>query len=317
MRQARSILILAGPTASGKSAFALDTARALNGTIINADSMQVYRELRLLSARPSPADEALIPHKLYGVMSAADPCSVGRWLDLAVREIDAAFAEGRLPVLVGGTGLYLKALLKGLSFIPDIPAEIRAEVRMLYDRLGGEAFRGALAKIDPRGAERILPGDRQRLIRAFEVARATGRTLAAWQAETAGSPLNGIDRRAVVLVAPPRAALYAAIEARFEGMLEAGALAEVRALAALGLSADLPALKAVGIPELMAHVEGKIPLDQAVMKAKQASRNYAKRQLTWFRNQFEQNHTINEQYSESLFEKNFPFIRDLLLTPLP
>jgi tRNA dimethylallyltransferase len=317
MRQARSILILAGPTASGKSAFALDAARALNGTIINADSMQVYRELRLLSARPSPTDEALIPHKLYGVMSAADPCSVGRWLDLAVREIDTAFAEGRLPVLVGGTGLYLKALLEGLSFIPDIPAAVRAEVRALYDRLGGEAFRGALAKIDPRGAERISSGDRQRLIRAFEVARATGRPLADWQTETADSPLDGIGRRAVVLVAPPRAALYAAIEARFDGMIEAGALAEVRALAALGLSADLPALKAVGIPELMAHVEGKIPLDQAVMKAKQASRNYAKRQLTWFRNQFEQNYTINEQYSESLFKKNFPFIRDLMLTPLP
>ncbi|MEQ8194232.1 MAG: tRNA (adenosine(37)-N6)-dimethylallyltransferase MiaA [Rhodospirillales bacterium] len=315
MTEKRSVLIVAGPTAGGKSAFAMAAADAFAGTVINADSMQVYKELRLLTARPSPEDEARIPHRLYGVLPAVEPCSVGRWLDLAVREIEDALAASRLPVIAGGTGLYLKALLEGLSFIPPVSGAVRAEVTALHERLGGEAFRAELAALDPVSAAKIAAGDTQRLIRAFEVVRASGKTLADWQAEAVGSPLAGIARPVVVLMAPPRETLYAAVEARFDAMIEAGALEEVRALAALALPAGVPAMKAVGVPELLAHVAGKAPLDQSVKMAKQATRNFAKRQLTWFRNQLEQNHTISEQFSESVFEKNFPFIRDLLLTP--
>lgn len=310
----RSVLIIAGPTASGKSALAMDIAREFTGTIINADSMQVYRELRILSARPSPDDEAEIPHRLYGMISAADVCSAGHWLRLAVAEIEAAHAASSLPIIVGGSGLYLKALLEGIVDVPDIPQDIRNNVRALHEQWGGERFRAALAKLDPVSAEKIPASDPQRLIRAYEVSMATGRPLSQWQKETPEAPLAEWPH-ATILVSPPRDTLYEAIDRRFDRMLEAGALEEVKALAALGVPADRPAMKALGMPELIAHCEGKIPLNQSVSKAQQASRNYAKRQLTWFRNQLVQNHTHSEQYSESNREEIFSFIRNFLLTP--
>jgi len=278
------VLVIAGPTASGKSALALDVAAALPATIINADSMQVYRELRVLTARPTPADEAKVPHRLFGVRAAAEPCSAGRWLRLAVSEIEAAHAAERLPIVVGGTGLYLKALLEGLAEVPEIPEAVTREARALHVRLGGVAFRETLAALDPDAAGRLSASDSQRLIRAYAVARATDRPLADWQRMSAPGPaLNA--RFAVIVLSPPRAALNAALDARFDAMMAEGALDEVRALLALGLDPMLPALKAVGVPELRRFLDGDGSLAEAVAAAKGATRNFAKRQMTWLRHQ--------------------------------
>jgi tRNA dimethylallyltransferase len=276
--------MVAGPTGSGKSALALDVAAVLPATIVNADSMQVYRELRVLTARPTPADEAKAPHRLFGVLSAAEACSAGRWLRLAVPEIEAAHAGRRLPIVVGGTGLYLKVLLEGLAEVPEIPKAVTDEARALHARLGGRAFREKLATLDPDAAERLRVSDRQRLIRAYAVARATGRPLAAWQRTSVPGPaLNA--RFAVIVLSPPRAALGAALDARFDAMMAAGALDEVRALLALGLDPTLPAMKAVGVPELRRFLDGDSSLAEAVTAAKRATRNFAKRQMTWLRHQ--------------------------------
>jgi len=310
---AQRVLIIAGPTAGGKSALALDVAEAFSGTVINADSMQVYRELRILTARPSRQDEARAPHKLFGVLSARERCSAGRWLKMARAEIEAARGAGRLPVVVGGTGLYIKALTEGLAPVPDIPPDVRREVRDLHARLGGAAFRAELACVDPRAAARLSPGDSQRLIRALEVFRLTGRPLGEWQrAEGVRAPVAA--RFAVIAVVPPRERLYAAIEARFDAMMAAGALAESRALDALGLDPSLPAMKAVGVPELRRHLAGEISLAEAAEAAKRATRRFAKRQMTWLRHQIIADKSIYLQYSESLQPEIFSFIRQFLLT---
>lgn len=278
------MLVIAGPTGSGKSALALDVATVLPATIINADSMQVYRELRVLTARPTRADEARAPHRLFGVLAAAEACSAGRWRRLAVLEIEAAHAAKRLPIVVGGTGLYLKALLEGLAEVPEIPKAITDEARALYARLGGGAFRDKLAALDPDGAGRLRVSDRQRLIRAYAVVRATGRPLADWQKASAPGPAV-TARFAVVVLSPSRAALGTALDARFDAMMAAGALDEVRSLLALGLDPALPAMKAVGVPELRRFLDGETSLAEAVAAAKRATRNFAKRQMTWLRHQ--------------------------------
>ncbi len=307
------VLVITGPTASGKSALALDAAGAFDGTVINADSMQVYRELKILTARPSVEAEKRVPHKLFGVLPTSEPCSAGRWLKMAVAEIEAAHSRGSLPIVVGGTGLYIKALTEGLAEIPDISEDIRAEARTLHASLGGEAFRAELAKLDPEAAAKLPVGDSQRLVRAFEVARATGRPLANWQDEVA--PAMGLGARfATIALIPPRQLLYAACEARVDLMIAAGAVAEVKALAALGLAPGLPALKAVGVPELSRHLRGEASLEEAVGAAKRATRNYAKRQLTWLRTQGTGAWTLSAQYSESLRLKIFSFICRFLLT---
>jgi tRNA dimethylallyltransferase len=281
---ATGIVIVTGPTAGGKSGLALELADRLGGRIINADSMQVYRDLRVLTARPDAADEARVPHRLFGVLGAEERCSVGRWLDMAVAEIEAARAAGRLPILVGGTGMYLKALTEGLAPVPEVPAAAADEAAALYDALGGEGFRRKLADRDPAAAATLPPGDRQRLIRAFAVAAATGRSLADWQNDApAGAAVAA--RFTTILVLPPRDALYAACDARLTAMLDAGAMDEVRTLLARGLDPSLPAMRAVGVRELGAVIRGEWTLDQAADKARQATRNYAKRQLTWFRHQ--------------------------------
>lgn len=289
------VVIIAGPTASGKTALALDIAAAFNGTVINADSMQVYRELRVLTARPGDDEEARAPHRLFGVLPASEACSVGRWLTLAAAEIETAWKEGRLPLIVGGTGMYIKALLEGLAAIPEIPDAVNEEVRALYDELGGEAFRVELAKLDPDAARRLPNGDSQRLTRAMAVVRATGKTLAQWQGKQERGPALAARFLTIALV-PDREALYAACEARFEAMLENGAIDEIKALMALGLDASLPAMKALGVPELCRHVKGEISLDEAAGAAKQATRNFAKRQLTWLRNQVNADHVIEDFY---------------------
>src|SRR5690348_2158703 len=309
------IVIVAGPTASGKSALALAIAEALGGTIINADSMQVYRDLDVLTARPGAAELTRAPHRLYGVIDAAEACSAGRWRSLALAEIATARAAGRVPVLTGGSGLYLRALLEGLAAVPPVPAALRMEAQALHARLGGEAFRQALAARDPEAALRLAAGDTQRLIRAYEVVTATGRPLAYWrgQGSAAGPPA------AAVLLLPPRAALYAACDARFLQMMGRGAPDEVEALLVRGLDPALPAMRAVGVPELAALLAGRASREVAVAAAQQATRRYAKRQYTWFRHQMPehgalQKLTVAEQFSESLLPKILPFIRRALLT---
>ncbi len=307
------VLIVAGPTASGKSALALAVAEAFDGTIINADSMQVYRELRILSARPSPADEARAPHRLYGVLSAAERCSAGRWRAMALAEIAAAHAAGRLPVVCGGTGLYLKALAEGLSPMPHVPAEIRARLSARLRAEGAAALHAELAARDPDTAGRTKPTDSQRILRALEVLEATGRSLADWQAGPADAPPPGL-RIATILLAPPRAALYAACDRRLAEMVTAGALDEVRQLNATGLDPSLPAMKAVGVREFGEYLAGNCDLQAALAAARQATRRYAKRQMTWFRHQIVADLTLDAQFSESLLSKIFAFIRQKLLT---
>lgn len=310
------IIIVAGPTASGKSACAVALARAFDGVVINADSMQIYDGLSVVTARPSAEEEAQAPHRLYGVLDAAESCSAGRWLDLAASEISAARAGGRLPILCGGTGLYLKALVQGIAPIPDIPNDVREAARARHAAIGGAAFREDLAVLDPEAAEKLPPGDSQRLIRAYEIVKATGRTQADWAGEPHQKAVTG--RFATVAFVPDRAVLYSAIDARFEAMMAGGALDEVRTLRARGLDRALPALKAVGVRELLACLDGEMTLQEAVAKAQQSSRKYAKRQITWLRTQLETEGEavlyLSAQYSESLNGKIFAFIRQFLLT---
>ncbi len=308
---AQPVIIIAGPTASGKSALALELAAALSGTIINADSLQVYRDLRILSARPDDAAMGRAPHRLYGVLDAGERGSVGQWRELAAAEIAAAHAAGRLPIVVGGAGLYLRALQYGLAAIPPIPPTIRTEAFGLHERLGGAGFRDLLAALDPAAAARLPPGDSQRLTRAFEVVRATGVPINDWRRQTAAAPTY---RFASLLLMPHRTALYAACDARFRRMIAAGALDEAAALAARGLDPSLPAMKAVGVPELLRHLHGEMSLNEAVGLAIQATRRYAKRQMTWFRHQMVADLVLGEQYSESLLRCSRHFIDAFLLT---
>jgi tRNA dimethylallyltransferase len=308
------LVLVAGPTASGKSALALALAQALVGTVINADSMQVYRDLHILTARPGPGAEVLAPHLLYGVIDAAEACSAGRWRALAIDAIAACRAQGRVPILVGGTGLYIHALTHGLAAVPQIPSVVREEARHLYERVGGDAFRAALAERDPEAAARLAPGDRQRLLRAWEVVAATGRTLGAWQREPTTSGFAA-DCAAIVLL-PPRAAHYALCDRRFAAMMEEGAPAEVVALMARGLALDLPAMKAVGVREISAWLAGRSSREEAVAAAQQATRRYVKRQTTWLRHRMAdlQPLVLFAQYSESLLPEILAFIRQRCLT---
>lgn len=309
--EAPPVLIVAGPTASGKSALALELAAALRGTVINADSLQAYRDLRILSARPDDAAQQRAPHRLYGYLDAAERGSVGKWLPLALTEVAAAHAAGRLPILVGGTGLYLRSLQHGLAAIPPIPTTVRSEVATLYAELGGAGFRERLRGLDLEAAARLPVGDRQRLMRAFEVAHATGIPIREWQArQNAAAPY----RFASILLMPPRAVLYTACDARLTQMIARGALDEVAALAARGLDAGLPVMKAVGVPELMRHLRGETSLDEAIELAQRATRRYAKRQMTWFRHQMVPDLLLTEQFSESLLRCSRHFIDHYLLT---
>jgi tRNA dimethylallyltransferase len=283
MRKPAAILI-AGPTASGKSALALRLAEKLGGTIVNADSMQVYRDLRIITARPSPAEEARAPHRLYGHVDAGENYSVGGWCRDVAEALAEAAAQGRVPILVGGTGLYFKALTRGLAAVPPIPAEIRAQVRGRLKSEGVAPLYGELAKRDPVTAQRLMPNDRSRISRALEVVLATGRSLSDWHRD--GQPAV-IDpgRAAKVFITTDRRQLVARIETRFAAMLKAGALDEARALKARRLDPLLPAMKAHGVPWLIRHLEGELSLDEAAAGAVMDTRRYAKRQVTWFRNQ--------------------------------
>ena len=277
------ITLIAGPTASGKSRLALERARASGGAIVNADSQQLYADLRVLTARPSSDEERQAPHHLYGTVDAAEAWSVGRWTRAVLPLIDALASQGHPILIVGGTGLYFTALTKGLADIPEVPIEARDEAMALYDTEGEAAFRLRLIPLDLPAEAAIESGDRQRLTRAFAVARSTGRSLSDWQAGT--TPLLQPGTYDRLVLEPDRETLYAHCDARVLAMMQDGALEEVRALIARDLDPALPAMKAVGVREIAAWLAGETTRADAVAALQQATRNYAKRQLTWFRNQ--------------------------------
>ena len=277
-------ILIAGPTASGKSALALELAGAYGGAIINADSMQVYRDLRIITARPSPVEEARAPHRLYGHIDAAENYSVGRWCAEVAAVLEATKQEGRAAIIVGGTGLYFNALTRGLAAVPAIPAEIRDAVRARLASKGVAALHGELAARDPAAAAHLRPGDRARVTRALEVVLATGRSLLDWHGENK-PPIVDLAAAAKVFLMPDRDALLHRIDARFDAMMAAGVLEEVQALASRKLNPSLPAMKAHGVPWLIRHLNGEIGEAEAVEHAKLETRQYTKRQATWFRNQ--------------------------------
>ncbi len=275
------LALIAGPTASGKSALAIELAERIHGVVINADASQVYRDLRVLSARPSSEDEARVPHRLFGHIDGAEACSAARWAAEATAEIDRAIATGHVPVLVGGTGLYIRTLLDGIAPVPEIDTDVREAVRALpvadaYDALRCE---------DPDAAARLNPRDTSRVARALEVVRATGRPLAAWQAERVGGIGTRFDVRGLVLL-PDRETLVARCDARLVAMFEEGGMEEVATLLERGdVPAGAPVRRAIGVPEIAALLAGRATRDEAVAAAQLATRRYAKRQYTWFRNQ--------------------------------
>jgi tRNA dimethylallyltransferase len=283
-RTGSQAVLIAGPTASGKSALALELAARTGGIIINTDSMQVYRDLRIITARPTEDEEARVPHRLYGHVDAAVNFSAGSWVTDAAAALTDARAQNRLPIFVGGSGLYFKALTRGLSAVPTIPPDIRESVRARLDQNGVEALHAELVRRDPVSAERLKPRDRARIARALEVVEATGRSLVDWHGEGLPPLLPRCEFDALFLV-PDRDQLYARIDKRFAAMLSAGALEEVARLAARQLDPLLPAMKAHGVPALVSHLNGEITLDEAAEIGRADTRHYAKRQFTWFRHQ--------------------------------
>ncbi len=273
-----------GATASGKSAFAISLAEKTHAVIINADSQQVYSDLRILTARPTPEEEAKIPHKLYGTMAANEHCSAGVWLRYAKMEIDWARTQNITPIVVGGTGLYIKALTQGIAEIPDIDASVRAQAMSDYEQMGKEAFSERLRAIDPEFFERLKVYDRQRLVRAYEVWLGSGKTLSWWQNREV-QPTYNADEIEITKIELPREEIYKRCDARFVQMIEAEAVEEVKQLMMLNLPDSLPIMKTIGVRELSAYLRGEMSLEQATELCQTATRQYAKRQMTWFRNQ--------------------------------
>ncbi|MEA2934936.1 MAG: tRNA dimethylallyltransferase [Variibacter sp.] len=279
----RAVLI-AGPTASGKSALALDLAERHGGVVINADAMQVYRDLRIITARPTTEEEARVPHHLYGHVDASVIYSAGSWLKDATAALTEAHAQDRLPIVVGGTGLYFKLLTSGIAPVPPISPEIREGFRARIAAEGAPSLHAELARRDPQSAARLRPHDRSRVVRALEVLEMTGRPLHTWHGENT-APVLDPDKAVRIFLAPDRDELRRRIDARFTAMLAAGALEEVLALARRNLDPSLPAMKAHGVPWLIRHLNGEMELEVAAERACSDTRRYAKRQFTWFRNQ--------------------------------
>lgn len=282
---AQRIVIIAGATASGKSARALSLAQKEGGVIINADSQQLYKDLPILTARPTPEEEARAPHKLYGILVADEQPSAGKWLRYAKMEIDWALSQGLLPIIVGGTGLYLKALLEGLAEVPDIAPEVRSQAINDYEAMGKDAFAERLKAVDPEFFTRLKVHDRQRLLRAYEVWLGTGKSLSWWQLQDA-KPFYPRDSFEIIKVELPREVIYANCDARFLKMIEQGAVEDVHQILP-SLPPDSPLYKIIGVRELANNINGMQSIDQSVKQAQQATRNYAKRQMTWLRNQLE------------------------------
>jgi tRNA dimethylallyltransferase len=300
---APAVWLIAGPTASGKSALALRLAQQIGGEIVNADASQLYADLSVLTARPPAADLARVPHWLYGVADGADAWSVGRWLRAVLPILDDLRARGRPAIVAGGTGLYFHALTRGLAEAPEVPDQTRAAALARYDTEGEGAFRDVLRRLDPAAVARIAAHDRQRLVRALAVAEATGRALSDWQADT--RPALAADLWRGVVLNPPREALYARCDDRVAGMVREGVLDEVARLARRDLDSVLPVMKAVGYRWFAAHVNGGLTLDEAVNATAQDTRRYAKRQMTWFRNQARDWDRIEETDSEAQADRLF------------
>jgi tRNA dimethylallyltransferase len=298
------VILLAGPTASGKSALALALAEKFGGTIINADSMQVYRDLRLITARPSVEEERRMPHALYGHVDAAENYSVGAWRSEAAAELAMAERQSRAAIVVGGTGLYFNALTRGLTAIPPIPKQVRDDVRARLKSDGAAALHDELKRLDPHAAARLNRGDRARISRALEVMVATGRSIRDWHEDA--KPDGPDSLRAVrIFLSPERDELARRIGARFDATIEAGAIEEVRALMARNLDPSLPAMKAHGVPWLIRQLRGEITLEQAVEGAKRDTRQYTKRQQTWFRNQLPEFAWVDPEKALAAVEAQF------------
>ena len=304
-------VVIAGPTAGGKSALGLALAQEFGGGIINADSQQRYRDLPILTARPSVQDCARAPHRLFADLGPTDSGSAADWATRAEAEIRAA--GDALPILVGGTGLYLRALTEGLAYIPQVPADIREQTRALMIDLGNDAFHARLVARDPAAA-RLAPGDTQRNLRAYEVIEATGVSLWEWQARAPQPPFP--LRTLNILLIPPRAEVIAACDARFGAMIAAGAVDEVRALLATGVSRDASVMKILGAGQIADHLAGETTLDQAITLAQAATRQYAKRQATWFRNQFRADLTLDASFAPGILPRVFARVREALLQPV-
>ena len=302
-------LMICGPTAAGKSAVALALAERVGGTVINADSMQVYRDLRVVTARPSADEEARAPHRLYGIVDGSERASVASWLNLVAAAVDEARKAGRLPIIVGGTGMYLQAARDGIAPIPEVPAEIHQACLDELVARGGAAFRDELSKLDKETAARLFDGDSQRLVRAMGVVRATGRPISAWQSDPHQGALAG--EAVAISVMPPRADTYARIDRRFAQMMEEGAVEEVEALAARRLDPSLPVMKAIGVREILAMQNGEIDRDRAIELASRDSRHYAKRQMTWIRNNYRAEIDINEKFSARIIKEIFSILLKL------
>jgi tRNA dimethylallyltransferase len=311
---ARRAILIAGPTASGKSRLALAIAERLGGVVINADSMQVYRELRILTARPPPGDLARVPHALYGYVGAAEGYSAGRYAGDAAVAVANARAGGRVPVVVGGTGLYFEALLQGLSPVPAVAAHVRARWRTAGAERPAAELYARLAERDPAMAGRLAPSDRQRIVRALEVVESTGRSLAEWQREPGRGVFGARDMVGFVLTAEP-AARASLIARRFDAMLAEGALDEVRGLFTLDLPADAPIRRALGVAPLMAHLGGALTLEAAAALARRQTQQYAKRQLTWFRRHMRSWIWLSTQQIERIIGGDMLFIQSALDAP--
>jgi tRNA dimethylallyltransferase len=284
MTKTPRVILIAGPTASGKSALAQSLAERLGGAVVNADSMQVYRDLRILTARPTPDEERSVPHRLFGHVDGAENYSVGRWLEDFRATLGELAAHGRIAVVTGGTGMYFLAALRGLSDIPPVPASVRAQVRAQAEGRTPPELHAWLRRLDPETAQRLRATDPQRILRALEVFAATGTPLARLQ-RARGAPILAGDNHPAFFLAPPRQKLYARIDERFDRMVEAGAFGEVRALAARELDPALPVMRAHGVPHLIAHIEGGLSLEEAASRGKADTRRYAKRQFTFARHQ--------------------------------
>lgn len=311
-REPLRAILIAGPTASGKSALALRLAKTYNGEVINADSMQIYSGLRVITACPSAEEEAQAPHHLYRVLDPSTVCSAAMWADMALAKIEEVLGRGRIPILVGGTGLYFRALTEGLSQMPPIPDAVRQRVRQEVAEQGTQASHDRLMQLDPQIGARLKPADTQRIARALEVFEATGTPMSVFQARPPVPLLTG--PMAQIVLTPEREWSRARIDLRFDLMMEAGALAEAQALAARQLDPSLPAMKALGVPSLLAHVAGELTLEQAIEASKTQSKQFAKRQSTWFRNQMIAWKSIPAQHLESNIPEIFAFIDSFGLT---
>ncbi|WP_417793634.1 tRNA (adenosine(37)-N6)-dimethylallyltransferase MiaA [Terasakiella pusilla] len=309
----KPVIVIGGPTASGKSATAMDVAREFDGVIINADSMQVYDGLRIVTARPTPEDEAEIPHRLYGVMAPTETCSAGLWEKMCIAEIEKVWADGKLPIVTGGTGLYIKTLVEGISQLPAIPDDIRNTIRERCDRDGVETLYKELQSRDEEMAARLKPRDAQRICRALEVLEATGKSLAVLQREIKPVPTLEADFFTQVIM-PPRNILYQRCDQRFDLMIAQGAVDEVARLDEMNLDAKLPVMKALGVPELLKFVRKQSSLEEVRAEAQMQTRRFAKRQCTWFRNQIKCCEIYSAQYSESLRDQIYKKVRQFLLT---